>query len=447
MFRCDSETPLLWEMIVRTTAVSIFGNFSYYVVNFFIGVLATSLSPVAARTDFQKREWKFLKPVNTFILADSSYIRIPLDPETYDHSQWSLADLRLADDGQNEIPYVLYEHQAKTEEEAYSPKFYNLSVRPEAYSIFTLDLGKEAPNNKLMIKTGSKDFKRRVEISGSPEGRNWLLVKKDAYIFDFRGGENIQLTTVHYPENHYRFLQVKVWNGKDDPLELQGATVYLTKVTQSKRVPRAYQLISREEDAKPRTTVCLLDLKYQNIPFDLLQVETPEENFSRLIEIWVSQEGKEWQRQAQSEFYRFRVSHFSSEKKTFTFPEARKRYMKVVIYNQDDPPLHLTSFEIQGVEKDIIFQPRSGQQYRLYYGNPRGAAPHYDLARLSAYLPLEDLQQVGLGSEAVNPEYAPLPPWKPWTERYPVFFWTILVFLVVSLGVYVVRLMLAAKTV
>ena len=447
MFRRDLATPVLWELTVRIIAVSKFGNFAHYIVIFFIGVLAASLSPVAAKADFQKREWKFLKPVNTIIPADGGYIRIPLDPETYDHSQISLMDLRLVDDQQNETPYALYEHLARTEEEAYSPQFYNLSVRPDAYSIFTLDLGKEVPNNKLNIKTGSKDFKRRVEISGSQDGRNWLVIKKDAYIFDFRGDENVQLTTVQYPENHYRFLQVKVWNGKDPPLELQGATVYLLKVSQPKRIPRASQLISREEDVKSKTTVCLFDLKYQNIPFDLLQVETPEENFSRLLEIWVSQDGKDWQRKLQSEFYRFRVSRFSSEKKTFTFPEARRRYMKVVIFNRDDPPLRLTSFEIQGVEKDVIFQPRSGRQYWLYYGNPQGAAPQYDLARLSAHLPMADLQQGDLGREAVNPEYAPLPPWKPWTERYPVFFWTILVFLVASLGVYVVRLMLRAQTV
>ena len=413
---------------------------------FFISVLAASLASIAVQADFQKREWKFLKPVSTVTPVDGRYIRLPLDPETYDHAQSSLADLRLVDDQEKETPYALYEHQAKTDEEAYSPKFYNLSLRPNAYSTFTLDLGKEALNNKMNIKTGSKDFKRRVEISGSPDGRNWLIIKKDAYIFDFRGDENVQLTTVHYPENRFRFLQVKVWNGKDHPLEIQGATVHLARLTQPKRVPRDSQLISREEDGKTRTSVCLFDLKYQNIPFDLLQVDTPEENFSRLLEIWVSQDGKDWNRQLQSEFYRFRVDRSTSEKKTFIFPEARKRYMKIIIFNQDDLPLQLMSFDIQGVEKDIFFQPRSGRQHLLYYGNPRAVAAQYDLARFSGYINVSDLQQGDLGKEAVNPDYAPLPLWKPWTERHPVVFWSILIFMVLSLGIYVVRLMLGTKT-
>jgi hypothetical protein len=408
-------------------------------------MLAASLAPIVVQADFQKKEWKFLKPVSSFTPADGRYIRLPLNAEIYDHAQSSLADLRLVDDQEKETPYALYEHLAKTVEETYSPKFYNLSLRPNAYSTFTLDFGKDVLNNKMHIKTGSKDFKRRVEISGSLDGRNWLLIKRDAYIFDFRGDENVQFTTIHYPENRYRFLQVKVWNGHDHPLELQGATVHLARLTKPKRVPRAFQLISRQEDGKTKTSVCLFDMKYQNIPFDFLQMDTAEENFSRLVEIWVSQDGKEWNRQLQSEFYRFRVDHASSEKKTFIFPEVRKRYMKVIIFNQDDSSLQLASFDIQGVEKDILFQPRFGRQYQLYYGNSRAIAAQYDLARFSGYMNVSDLQEGDLGKETVNPDYAPLPLWKPWTERYPVVFWSLLVFMVVGLGAYVVRLMLSTK--
>lgn len=444
VFGCRRDEPLgmttLFSVLLKRMGVRL------RVWKFSVCLLVASLVPIVIQADFQQNEWKFRKPVNAFTPTDGRYIRLPLSAEIYDHAQSSLADLRLVDDQGKETPYALYEHQAKTTEEAYSPKFYNLAVLPNAYSTFTLDLGKEALNNKMHIKTGSKDFKRRVEISGSLDGRNWLIIKNDSYIFDFRGDENVQLTTIHYPENRYRFLRVKVWNGHDRPLDLQGATVQLESVTQPKRVPRPFQLISREEDRKTRTSVCRFDLKYANIPVDFLKVDTPEDNFSRLIEIWVSRDGKEWSRQLQSEFYHFRADRTSSQKNAFVFPEARMRYVKVIIYNQDDSPLQLSLFDFEGVEKDIVFQPRSGRQHRLYYGNPRAAAAQYDLAKFSGYMNVSDLQQGEFGQEVINPDFAPVPPWKPWTERHPAVFWSLLVFMVVNLGVYVVRLMLSIKS-
>ena len=173
-------------------------------------ILLVSVCQVSA--DFKKSEWQFSKPIGSVPPASEGYVRVSLDGQTYHQSRSSLSDLRIVDDQQKEIPYALIQEKETTSEEEFSPKIYNKSVLSGAYSTLTLDLEKEIFNNKLVLKTQSKNFKRRVEIAGSNDGKQWFVLKKDAYIFDFSGEQKVQLTTIQYPDNKYRYLQVKVWN-------------------------------------------------------------------------------------------------------------------------------------------------------------------------------------------------------------------------------------------
>jgi hypothetical protein len=412
----------------------------------YLASLLLLLSVYQVSADFNKPEWQFSKPIGSISPPTEGYVRVLLDGQTYHQSRSSLSDLRIVDDQQKEIPYALIEEKETTSEEEFSPKIYNKSVLPGAYSTLILDLEREIFNNKLVLKTQSKNFKRRVEIAGSNDGKQWFVVKKDAYIFDFSGEQKVQLTTIQYPDNKYRYLQLKVWNGSEPPLKLEGACLFFTKTVTPKRVLLPVKQISREEDSKLKASVCLLDLSYQNLPCDFLAVETPEENFSRLVEIHGSNNLKDWLRLHQSEFYRFHTSRYSVEKKTFRFPEARHRYLKVIVYNYDDPPLRLDSFAAQGIEKRLIFQSQSGRQYFLFYGNSGAIPPHYDVERVKNYLSLDTLPQIELGGEIVNRDYNPSQPQKPWTERKPVLFWGILILLVVGLGSYIVRLMSKVRT-
>jgi len=408
-------------------------------------LLATILCS-STRADFKKSNWEFYKGIQTGSVA-AGHVRFSLDGEVYDHARLSLSDLRLLDDQQKEVPYALFEARESTTEERRSVRVFNQAQVPKAYSTMTLDLGAETYTNKLVVKTKSQNFKRRVEVAGSHDGRKWLVLRDNAYIFDFSGDQRIQLTTVQYPESNYRYLEVKIWNSSEPRLELEGVEVFLMKTETPERILLPSHPISRGEDPKLKASLCLLDLNYQNVPCDFLLLETPEENFSRLVEIHGSNDLKNWQRHLQSEFYRFKTSKYDVEKKSFRFPEARSRYLKVIVYNYDDPPLRLGNIEIRGIPKDVIFQPEPNRQYFLYYGNDHAPAPHYDMERVKNYLNIDALARVRLSGENRNREFVPETLQKPWTERWPILFWGILIVLVLVLGAYIVQLMKKVKTV
>jgi uncharacterized protein DUF3999 len=405
------------------------------------GVLSLVLTSFA---DFTKSEWQFSKPVET-TTSNDGYLRISVDGEVYRRSQRSLADLRLVDDLGKETPYSIYSQHESTTQESYEPKIFNRAILPGAYFTLTLDLEQEAESNTLVLKTSSRNFKRRVEIGGSNDRKQWLVLKSDGYIFDFSGDQRIHLTTIKYPDSKYRYLQIKVWNGKEEPLTIEGASLSRVKTTPARRAVRRVGLHSREEDVKLKATVCVLDLSYENLPADFLTIDTPEENFSRMVEVEAGNDLKTWESPQQGDLYRFRTEKYSVEKKTLHFPEVRCRYLKLLIYNHDDPPLKLAAFEVQGVEEDLVCRTQTGRSYSLYYGNPRAHAPRYDFERLKNYLSLETLATVRLGKETENGSFRPSGPKRPWTERQPVLFWGVLLLMVFGLGAYIVRLMMKVK--
>lgn len=410
----------------------------------FVGVACALSIPLMGFADFRKTDWQFSKQIE--LPPQAGYVRVTLDGEVYHRSQRSLADVRLVDDQEQEVPYTVFAERDTTTEELYQPKIFNKALLPGAYSTLTLDLEREVSNNTLNLKTKSRNFKRRVEVAGSHNGKQWFVLKDDAYIFDFTGEQKVQLTTIKYPENQYRYLQVKVWNGNEPPLAIDGASLSLVKTTAARRVVRASRQHSRDQDSKLKATVYILDLKYQNLPADFLTVETPEENFFRFLEIQGSNDAKDWEPCERGDLYRFRTEKYSVEKKTLRVQEVRYRYLKLLVYNHDDPPLKLTAFEVQGVEQDLILQVQSGRQYFLYYGNPRVQAPRYDIERLKSYLSTESLSRVRLSGESANSAYRIPRVERPWTETQPVLFWGVLILLVLGLGTYIVRLMAKIKT-
>jgi Protein of unknown function (DUF3999) len=396
--------------------------------------------------DFRRSDWQFSKAIEAGTAQANDYIRVSVDGQTFHRSLRSLADLRIVDDKGSEVPYALSEERAKTTEEQFYPKVFNQAVLPGKYSTLTLDLEKEIANNTLTLKTKNQNFKRRVEIAGSQDGKQWLVLRDDAYIFDFSGEPKVQLTTVKYPEHRYRYLRVRVWNEQEPPLQIEGASLSLVTKTTPRRIIHPSTLLSREEDSKLKASVVRLDLSYEKLPSDLLTIKTPEQNFSRRVEILGSNDQKTWQSLLQSDLYRFRTAKYSVEKETLHFPEARHRYLKVIIHNQDDPPLKLEALEVQGIEKDLIFQFQPGRQNSLYYGSPNAQAPKYDIERVKSYLNLDSLPRAQLGVESENRDYRPSSPKRPWTETQPILFWVVLILLVTSLGTYILRLMTKVKT-
>ena len=114
------------------------------------------------------------------------------------------------------------------------------------------------------------------------------------------------------------------------------------------------------------------------------------------------------------------------------YRESRARYLRVLVLNQDDPPVKWdTNATIESTVRAVVFPVSIGNTYRLYYGNPDATTPSYDLARYFQYIESTGLSRRALMPEVANRAYiGALPPEVPYSEKHPNLLTGALVLLV-----------------
>jgi hypothetical protein len=102
-------------------------------------------------------------------------------------------------------------------------------------------------------------------------------------------------------------------------------------------------------------------------------------------------------------------------------PESTARYVRFVIFNQDNPPIEITGGVFEGYQKRVVFLPDTPDGYSLFYGNEESSAPIYDTrAVIGNRVDSADLLSVAAGPHSDNASYtAPTLPKEPLTERLP----------------------------
>lgn len=158
-----------------------------------------------ARADFDPTRWQFRRALA--VAQPQQVCTVTLDRTIYASAQTTLADLRLARDGQ-EIPYVIETLAGSVEQEELRPQTLDQSVSPGAGLQLTLDVGAAAKHNRLRISTALTNFRTRVRIETSGDARLWAVARADGYVFDFsQGARKISVLTVEYPLSTRRYVR------------------------------------------------------------------------------------------------------------------------------------------------------------------------------------------------------------------------------------------------
>ncbi|MFZ3171523.1 MAG: DUF3999 family protein [Carboxydocellales bacterium] len=398
----------------------------------------TWLSPVSA--EYQAQNWAYRKQIITHNSA-KYYGQVKLDGETYNHLATSnFADLRVVADNQaggGEVPYYLFSNQAIIEEKSYPATMLNNSLLAGEYSSFVLDLGAaNRPNNRLNIETPGSKFLRRVEVEGTDNLKAaWNKLSTDDHIFDFQGNRSTQ---VHYGQNNFRYLRIKIINKGEPPLEITGAEVYYTLTQPKEELKLAAQLIYTQQDSNDKqSNQVTFDLGNANFPSHRLVLSVADQNFSRQLSLASSNDQKNWQESGEHTIYSYKIDNQVGQNLNLEYPEMFARYIRLTIHNQDNSPLNIQDSTCYSFPRHLVFPYNSGKQYALYYGNPKAKQPSYDIQQLATYFEKGNLPIFALGQEANNPQF--LPEQKPWTEENKWILWSVLGLVVVVLGLTILR--------
>lgn len=415
-----------------------------------VGLLAT-----VVHADFTSSQWQYRAPiVVTTQSGKAASVELVLNDVVYQHANNTLSDLRIMRDV-TEVPYVMTKSAPRRQQEVYRARIFNKGSVPGESTTFMVDVGSNGIfHNQLHIDTTSHNFTRQVEVRGSTDATNWVVLERAARVYDFTidntsasRGSSVQETTVYYPETTYRYLQINIIDRGEAPLVIGGAQIRREVSVPAKRVPYATTIVEQHEDPEHQATVLAVDMLARGIPTDQMNLDIAGGNFQRSVALEGSDDQKQWSPVLfRDAIFSFDTSKFSGSKTTIDYPESHYRYFRLTIFNKDNAPLQVRSVLAQGYIRTLVFEGTPTTAYTLYYGNPKARYPEYDLEKYIDYMDSTVRHGATVGNEQLNPEFkAPPVPVVPFTERYPGLLLATLLLMVLVIAGLLVKVLKSAK--
>ncbi len=427
-------------------------------------ILATTawLAVISAYAQVSLSQWPYFADVaaHTGINAPGIYdIVLPL--EVMDKARTDLADLRLFDSDGREIPYALRIRREFGDKREIGASVFNRGLVGSSTSEVSVDLGENpGEHNEVEIQTTGTNFRRRVEVEGSDSGKEWRTLETRGVLLSFEEQNRaVASSRVTYPTSRYRFLRVRVH--RDELTDNKAPEITGVKVVMAVRakgelatwgvyVP-PYQLLRNQGAPASQWTIDL----GARAPCDRLSLEIADDSFSRPFYIESVDDPENVRLIASGELTR-RIGE-EAKPLVITFnEEVHARKLRLLVTDHSNPTLSITSIQASAPARQLVFELKEApaQPLRLFFGNPKVAAPHYDFekelpARLSnepgspSGQPARGVEPIRstVGTVVTNPEYIPEP--LPLTERIP---WLIYIVLTASSVALALILLSLART-
>lgn len=401
--------------------------------------------------DFKESDWQFKRDINlTSIVSSKKLAAFVLDNKVFEGANNNLSDLRIIDSNGKEAAYKLTFEQLSTSLQTFPVRITDLGQLSDQYTHFVLDIGRFGEtHNSVTLQTTSVDFRKKVEVEASDDGKSWFIIKKaeeGGVIYDYSKDFKAQNTTINYPDSTYRFLRVKIIDNGEEPIKLTGATIFQNVKSTAREITYQPKLLSSTQDQEKKASIYILDLGARSVPSNSVAYKSSDVNFNREVMIDGSNDNKNWVFVGRDAIFYYETPKFIGGKNNIDFPEANFRYLRLTILNRDNQQINLSGFTASGISRKVLFLAEPGNQYRLYYGSRSASFPDYDLESYFKYLDDENIVNAVVGLESANEHYTgPKIPEKPLTERYPNLLNLTLGFLVLILGVFVFRLLFQVK--
>ena len=392
-----------------------------------------------ALADFMIQDWRFVKSIQfSGGLSEERLAEVAPDVEVFGEAASGLVDLRIFENGESEVPFQMLIEDGASRRVKIQASIRDLGFVPGEYTSFVVDLETTGVlHNEIEFFTSSQNFQRIVQIEGGNDGEIWAVLQKGARIFDFTLKDpdfTSKDTRISYPDTTVRYLRVRIpYEAGEEPLDISGTSVFSVEDNPDTETVYAAAIIKRSEDSERRVNLLTVDLGVNGAPSSRLNVETAQVNFHRRVSMEASADAENWRSiGVGGELFSYATAKFVGSQLTVTYPETTLRYLRMTVYNEDNPPLKIDGLKVRGVSRKLIFLARPGASYDLYYGNPKARTPSYDLKRFLPYLETEGLTRGLLGPQTNNPGFTI--PKKPFTERLPWLIPVVVTLTAVAVG-------------
>jgi hypothetical protein len=369
-------------------------------------ILATCFSPAEIFADtLTPKDFQYCAEVEGTLKAETLY-QIHIPDEIIAKANTGFEDLRVFDISLKEVPWVMIENIPPHETVETYPLEITGYDNDGSSAIVSMKLPeKHRPISALDLKIVDKDFKKRISLSGSSDGKTWQPVTEDS-IYDFSSQVKVRKTKIEFSKTDYRYFRLKLADFKTVSggtptikLKYEGldfsvngvpkrdlrihAVEGRTQLTSEKKPVYDRKIFSNPASVpdKDGNTVIIL---HAELPIDRITFDIANPYYYRTVTVYGSNTGKDdsYRHLSSQVIYRFPLSSDQHEEKRFIDQRIPKHaYYKLVITNKNNPPLEMKGIELSWVQQNLYFIAlKNNERYSLCFGNQLVKKPDYDIA-------------------------------------------------------------------
>jgi hypothetical protein len=323
------------------------------------------------------------------------------------------SDLRLFNAAGGEIPYLLMPPPIT------QPSMASSTVLPvvptEKTSGFEVDLGGPRLIDALHMLGIPPPFLKRFTLEGSGDRQRWTALVSEGTAFDLPA-EELRHTQIPFAPGSYRYLRV-TWDDTNSGRVAPPAAATARLVERfAAGPPLVAPLTFERRPSEPGRSRFRIRLPGSQLPVVALDLKVSGGYLlrdARVMEARVSGSEAQPTLIGQSRLRRAVRDGVAADALRVPIRQPREPQLDLVVDDGSNPPLELTGVSAVFAELPWIFFESPAGTVTARYGDPRLAAPRYDLEAARAAVP-DDPARAGWGAAppagiVAEPEAAPMP--------------------------------------
>jgi hypothetical protein len=329
--------------------------------------------------------------------------KIILPDEVFGKISQELTDIRIfgvtASKDTIEAPYILRLASEKTYSKDVPFKTSNIAHTDMGH-YFTFEIPTIESINQIKLDFKQKNFDWRVKLEGSQNQREWYTVMENYRILSIKNEmTDYQFTKLTFPSSKYRYFRLFI-DTKEKP-ELISASITQQEISNGTFRNYSIKKFNILEKKETKQTEIDIELK-MSVPISYLKINIKDSfDFYRPITIKYLNDSTKTEHGWKYNYNTLTSGTLNSvEKNEFMFSSKTVRKLKILIHNQDNQPLTLSTLNVKGYEHEILARFTEQASYFLAYGSIIAARPNYDIDRFTDKVPMT-LTTLDIGDELI----------------------------------------------
>jgi hypothetical protein len=312
--------------------------------------------------------------------------RLEVDVPLLSRAAGDLRDLRLLDDEQREVGFLLVDPVAT------DPAWLDGRMLPIAAtkksSGFEVDLGHPAAIDRLRLDGIAAPFLKRVRVEGSGDRGHWTLLA-DATVFDLPD-DRLRLLEIPFEAGTYRYLRVTWDDSSSAPISRVGSVTARVHGSATPPEPIRAAVPFRKHASEPGKSRYRIVLPGPHLPIQAIELRVANGNVFRDATITEPRFGNGEVLPVMLGSGRVRrAERWGAVAEAMAIPIERPTggELDLVVDDGNNAPLALTAVVARFAPQPwIYFEAPDTTPLTARYGNPRLNAPHYDLEASRRFL-------------------------------------------------------------